>query len=46
MTRILEIFFHQSNRRLEYHGTCRHPQPPLGFVRRSDPNFYFLMRKY
>ena len=21
------------------------PQPPLGFVRRSDPNFYFLTRR-
>jgi hypothetical protein len=22
------------------------PQPPPGFVRRSDPNFYFLARKF
>lgn len=22
------------------------PEPPPGFVRRSDPNFYFLARKY
>jgi hypothetical protein len=24
----------------------RAPEPPLGFVRRSDPNFYFLARKF
>ncbi|HSX01603.1 MAG TPA: hypothetical protein VLF67_05160 [Candidatus Saccharimonas sp.] len=24
----------------------RVPEPPLGFVRRSDPNFYFLARKF
>jgi hypothetical protein len=24
----------------------RSPEPPLGFVRRSDPNFYFLARKF
>ncbi len=22
------------------------PEPPPGFVRRSDPNFYFLARKF
>ena len=21
------------------------PQPPLGFIRRTDPNFYFLTRR-
>ena len=28
-------------------GTSRsvfHPEPPLGFVSRRDPNFYFLRR--
>lgn len=25
---------------------CRVPETPIGFVRRSDPNFYFLARKY
>jgi hypothetical protein len=24
----------------------RVPEPPIGFVRRSDPNFYFLSRKF
>lgn len=25
---------------------CYVPEPPPGFVRRSDPNFYFLARKF
>jgi hypothetical protein len=25
---------------------CRVPEPPMGFVPRSDPNFYFLARKF
>jgi hypothetical protein len=25
---------------------CRVPEPPIGFVRRSDPNYYFLARKF
>ena len=28
------------------HVAMRMPMPPPGFVRRSDPNFYFLARKY
>jgi hypothetical protein len=28
------------------HTALRVPAPPPGFVRRSDPNFYFLARKY
>ena len=24
----------------------RTPEPPLGFISRSDPNFYFLARKF
>lgn len=27
-------------------ASWRVPEPPLGFVRRSDPNFYFLARKF
>ncbi len=26
--------------------SCRTPEPPIGFVRRSDPNYYFLARKF
>lgn len=38
----------QPSRRPVYRArmTCRTPEPPIGFVRRSDPNFYFLARKY
>ena len=28
------------------HISSRQPQLPPGFVRRSDPNFYFLARKF
>ncbi|MBW4062233.1 hypothetical protein HJC99_06710 [Candidatus Saccharibacteria bacterium] len=28
------------------HAATRIAAPPPGFVRRSDPNFYFLARKY
>ncbi len=27
-------------------GMNRTPELPIGFVRRSDPNFYFLARKF
>ena len=31
----------------ELSGRLRfNPEPPPGFVPRSDPNFYFLARKY
>jgi|GEM_PF-1325020 len=26
--------------------SCRQPELPLGFVRRTDPNYYFLARKF
>lgn len=25
---------------------CRVPETPIGFVSRSDPNFFFLARKF
>jgi hypothetical protein len=25
---------------------CRIPEPPMGFVPRSDPNFFYLARKF
>jgi len=25
---------------------CRVPELPIGFVRRTDPNFFFLARKF
>ncbi len=47
MSKIFEIIFGSGiKHRAEYFGSFRQPQPPLGFVKRSDPNFYFLSRKY
>lgn len=28
------------------YATYRTPEPPMGFVSRSDPNYYFLARKF
>lgn len=30
--------------RLRYSSVYQ-PEPPLGFIKRSDPNFYFLSRR-
>jgi hypothetical protein len=48
MRRILETILPRSSRRPVFRPRvmCRVPEPPLGFVRRSDPNFYFLSRKF
>jgi hypothetical protein len=50
MKKLLEILLNKDNhpRRPVYRPrvTSRTPEPPIGFVRRSDPNFYFLARKF
>jgi hypothetical protein len=48
MRRLLETILVRSSRRPVYHPriVCRVPDLPIGFVRRSDPNFYFLSRKF
>ena len=49
MKRILDsILLRPREQRAIYrnHAATRVPAPPPGFVRRSDPNFYFLARKY
>jgi hypothetical protein len=48
MRRILETILTRSPRRPIYKPRVvnRIPEPPIGFVRRSDPNFYFLSRKF
>ncbi len=48
MRRIIETLFVRSSRRPVYRARVmsRVPQPPIGFVPRSDPNFYFLARKF
>lgn len=28
-----------------YRPISRQPEPPIGFVRRSDPQYYFLVRR-
>jgi hypothetical protein len=49
MRRLLDsLLTGQRRRRTSYQPRVitRAPEPPLGFVRRSDPNFYFLARKF
>ena len=48
MRRLLEVILIRSPRRPVYRPRemCRVPETPIGFVRRSDPNFFFLARKY
>lgn len=48
MRRILESLLVRSPRRPVYRPRpiSRVPEPPIGFVRRSDPNFFFLARKF
>lgn len=48
MRRLLETLGVRSVRKPVYRPrpTSRVPEPPIGFVRRSDPNFYFLARKF
>lgn len=49
MRKILEsIFTARSSRRTIYRPRAmnRIPELPIGFVPRSDPNFYFLSRKF
>jgi hypothetical protein len=48
MKRILETIFTRSPRRPIYRPRVmnRVPDLPIGFVPRSDPNFYFLSRKF
>ena len=49
MRRILEtLLVMRSPRRPIYRPRVinRVPDLPIGFVRRSDPNFYFLARKF
>ncbi|HVQ43420.1 MAG TPA: hypothetical protein VMT30_00415 [Candidatus Saccharimonadia bacterium] len=48
MRRLLEVILVRNPRRpvVRPRAMCRVPEPPIGFVRRSDPNFFFLARKY
>ncbi len=48
MRRLLESILVRHPRRPIYRPRViyRIPEPPIGFVRRSDPNFYFLSRKF
>lgn len=48
MKRLLETMLIRSPRRPVFkpRDMCRVPEPPIGFVRRSDPNFFFLARKF
>lgn len=48
MRRILETILVRSPRRPVYRPRVmsRVPEAPIGFVPRSDPNFYFLSRKF
>jgi hypothetical protein len=49
MRRMLETILVRNNpRRPIYRPRIinRAPEPPLGFIPRSDPNFYFLSRKF
>lgn len=48
MRKIIESLFIRSPRRQIYRPRVvnRVPELPIGFVRRSDPNFYFLSRKF
>ena len=49
MRRILETILIRNNpRRPVYRPRvmCRIPETPIGFVPRTDPNFFFLARKF
>lgn len=48
MTKIIKalILSRRQQRRGHYEQVRFVPEPPPGFVRRSDPNFYFLARKF
>ncbi len=48
MRRILETILARPQRRSIYRpkAVCRVPETPIGFVSRSDPNFFFLARKF
>jgi hypothetical protein len=48
MRRILDTLMSRSSRRPIYKPRVinRVPELPIGFVPRSDPNFYFLSRKF
>lgn len=48
MKKLLEMLVIKTQPRPVYRPrmTCRIPETPIGFVRRSDPNFYFLARKF
>jgi hypothetical protein len=48
MKRILETILARGPRRPVYKPRIvnRVPELPIGFVPRSDPNFYFLSRKF
>lgn len=48
MRRLLETILVRSPRRPVYRPRVmnRIPETPIGFVSRSDPNFFFLARKF
>jgi hypothetical protein len=48
MKRIFETLLPRTNRRspIRPRAVSRVPELPLGFVSRTDPNFYFLSRKF
>lgn len=48
MKQILETILAKNDRRPVYRPRMmsRVPELPIGFVSRSDPNFYYLSRKF
>jgi len=48
MRRLLETILTRPVRRSIYRPkvVCRVPELPIGFVPRTDPNFFFLARKF
>lgn len=46
MSWLVRLFSRPEASRTLLQVSSRRPQLPPGFVRRSDPNFYFLARKF
>lgn len=47
LKQIVELTGFNLSDQLAYsHSRVYKPEPPLGFVPRTDPNFYFLQKKF
>jgi len=44
LRRLRSSLLHQTPRPSASRSITRQPEPPLGFVRRSDPSYYYLVR--